>query len=90
MFVEQSIAFYKTFCGIMLPHKIGTSGLIRGLSCFDSAILEATEENYVSCVELLTTQFVQKGWISSSEKTTCVSQNRSFVAKFRSGEVTED
>ena len=88
-FVEQSIAFYKAFCGILLSHKIVTSGLIRGLSCFDSAvILEATEENYISCVELLTTHFVQKGWISSSEKTTSVSQYRSLVAKFRPSEVT--
>ena len=88
-FVEQSIAFYKTFCGILLSHKNVTSGLIRGLSCFDSAvILEATEENYSSCIELLTTHFVEKGWISSSEKTTSVSQYRSLVAKFGSSEVT--
>ena len=88
-FVERSIAFYNTFCGILLSHKIVTSGFIRGLSCFDSAvILEATEENYISCIELLTTHFVEKGWISSSEKTTSVSQYRSLVAKFRSSEAT--
>ena len=73
----------------MRSHKIVTSGLIRGLSCFDFAvILESTEENYISCIELLTTHIVQKGWISSSEKTTKVSQYRFLVAKFRSSDVT--
>ena len=37
-FIDQSIAFYKAFCRILLQHKIVKSDLIRRLSCFDSAM----------------------------------------------------
>ena len=88
-FFEQTISFYKSFCGILLSHEIVKSNLIRGLACFDSAvILHGTEDQYKTAVENLTSHFVGIGWMSSSEKTKAVSQYRSFVAKFSACGVT--
>ena len=57
-FVEQTILFCKSFCGILLSHEIIKSYLIRGLSCLASAVIPGTEGQYVSAVECLRTQFV--------------------------------
>ena len=83
-FVEQTISFCKAFCAILLSHEINKSSLVRGLACFDSAvILHGTEDQYVAAVENLTSHFVSVGWLTSSEKTTTISRYRSFVTKFR-------
>ena len=83
-FVDQTISFCKSLCGILLSHEILKSSLERGLACFDSAvILHGTEEQYTAAVESLTAHFVGAGWITASEKTKAVSQNRSFVTKLR-------
>ena len=88
-FIEQTISFCKSFCGILLSHEIVKSDLIRGLACFDSAvILHGTEDQYIIAVESFTSHFVDIGWMSSSEKKKAVSQYRSFVAKFRACGVT--
>ena len=49
-FVDQSYAFYKAFCRILLQHKIVKSDLIRGLSCFDSAMI-LDGERTVKCLQ---------------------------------------
>ena len=83
-FVEQTVSFCKSICGILLSHEIVKSSLVRGLSCFDSAvILHGTEEQYIAAVESLTSLFVNVGWSTSSEKTKAVSQYPSFVEKLR-------
>ena len=87
-FIEQSIAFYKAFCRILLQHKIATSDLIRGLSSFDSAMmLDVEEKNYLPSIEMLTTYFTTQSWITVSDKTKAVSQYRSLVTKFLSSQV---
>ena len=88
-FIEQTISFCKSFCGFLLSHEIVKSTLIRGLACFDSAvILHGTEDQYITAVESLTSHYVGIGWMSSSEKTKAISQYRSFVTKFRACGVT--
>ena len=82
--IDQSIAFYKTACPMLLQHEIAKSDLIRGLSCFGSAmVLDGGEDRYVSVVEQLTTYFVSRGCIIASDKTIrqAVSQYRALVAK---------
>ena len=87
-FIEQSIAFYKAFCRILLQHKIATSDLIGGLSSFDSVMmLDGEEKNYLPAIEMLTSYFSSHGRITVSDKTKAVSQYRSLVTKFRSGQV---
>ena len=87
-FVEQTISFCKSFCSILLSHEIIKSDLIRGLACFDSAvILHGSEGQYLTAVECLTTHFVSLGWVSPSEKTRAISQYRSLVSKFRESNV---
>ena len=62
-FIDQSIAFCKSFCKILLEHELVNSNLIRGLSSFDFAVMvEGPERHYVSAVEKLTTYFVNSGW----------------------------
>ena len=83
-FVDQTITFCKSLCGIILSHEIDKSSLVRGLACFDSAvILHGTEEQYTAAVENLIGHFVGTGWITASEKAKAVSQYRSFVTKLR-------
>ena len=87
-FVEQTISFFKSFCSILLSHEIIKSDLIRGLACFDSAvILHGSEGQYLTAVECLTTHFFSLGWVSPSEKTRAISQYRSLVSKFRESNV---
>ena len=87
-FIDQSIAFYKAFCRILLQHKIVKSDLIRGLTCFDSAmILDGGEDRYVSAIEQLTSHFTSHGSITASDKTKAVSQYRALVVKFRSSQI---
>ena len=82
--VEQSMAFCKSFCGVLLSHSILKSALIRGLSCFDSAVmLDGPERHYVAAIEDLTSYFVSSSLITPGDKTKCVSQYRSLVAKLR-------
>ena len=89
-FVEQTISFCKSFCAILLSHEINKSSLVRGLACFDSAvILHGTEDQYVAAAENLTSHFVSVGWLTSSKKTKTISQYRSFVTKFRACEVPQ-
>ena len=38
-FIDQSIAFCKSFCKILLKHELVNSNLIRGLSSFDFAVV---------------------------------------------------
>ena len=72
-----------------LSHEIVKPNLVRGLSCFDSAvILQGTEEQYIAALERLTSHFVNIVWSSSSEKIKAVSQYFSFVAKLRVCDVT--
>ena len=82
-FVDQTISFCKSFCGILLLHEIVKSCLVRRLACFDSAVfLHGTEEQYTCAVESLTGHIVDVG-CTTSEKTKAVSQYRSFVTKLR-------
>ena len=75
-FVEQTISFCKLFCSILLSHEIIKSDLIRGLACFDSAVIpHGSEGQYLTAVEILTTHFVSLGWMSPSDKTRAISQN---------------
>ena len=83
-FVEQTITFCKSFCGILLSQDIIKFDLVRGLSSFDSAvILDGTEEHYTSAIEYLSSHFLVKGWITVSDKAIAVSQYRAFVTKLR-------
>ena len=83
-FVEQSMAFCKSFCGVLLSHNILKSPLIRGLSSFDSAVmLDGPERHYIAAIEDLTSYFVSSSLITPGDKTKCVSQYRSLVTKFR-------
>ena len=83
-FIDQTISFCKSFCGILLSHEIIKSDLVRGLSSFDSAVvLEGSEEHYISAIEYLTSHFLVKGWITVSDKSNAVSQYRAFVTKLR-------
>ena len=87
-FVEQTILFCKSFCSILLSHKIIKSDLIRGLAFFDSVvILHGSEGQNLKAVECLTTHFVGLGWLNPSEKTRAISQYRSLVSKFRASNV---
>ena len=87
-FIDQSIAFYKAFCRILLQHKIVKSDLIRGLSCFDSAmVLDGGEDRYISAIEQLTSHFASHGSITASDKTKAISQYRALVVKFRSSQI---
>ena len=83
-FVEQSMAFCKSFCGVLLSHNILKSPLIRGLSSFDSVVmLDGPERHYIAAIEDLTSYFVSSSLITPGDKTKCVSQYRSLVTKFR-------
>ena len=83
-FIEQSMAFCKSFCSTLMSHDILKSTLLRGLSCFDHAvILDGLEQNYTVAIEDLTSYFVSTGVISAGDKTKAVSQYRSFVTKLR-------
>ena len=76
-FIEQSMAFCKSFCSILLSHDILKSTLLRGLSCSDSAvILDGMEQNYTIAFEDLTSYFVSTGVISAGDKTKDFSQYR--------------
>ena len=78
------MAFCKSFCGVLLSHGILKLSLIRGLSCFDSAVmLDGPERHYVTAIEDLTSYFVSSSLITPGDKTKCVSQYRSLVTKFR-------
>ena len=89
-FVDQSIAFCKAFCKLLLNHEIIKSDLTRGLSSFDpSVIFEGSEEHYTVSIEKLATHFVGSGWISSSDKVKVISQYRSFITKLRDGPVPD-
>ena len=89
-FIEQTIAFCKSFCGILLSHDIIKSDLVRGLASFDSAvILDGTEEHYTSAIEYLSSHFLVKGRITVSDKANAVSQYRAFVTKLRSMRVVD-
>ena len=83
-FVEQSMAFCKSFCDVLLSHSILKSPLIRCLSCFDSAVmLDGPERHYISAIEDLTSYFVSSSLITPGDKTKCVSQYRASVIKLR-------
>ena len=87
-FVDQSIAFCKAFCKLLLSHGIIKSDLARGLSSFDSSVIfEGSEQHYTVSIEKLTAHFVGCGWISSGDKVKAISQYRSFVAKLRDGPI---
>ena len=88
-FVEQTILFCKSFCSFLLSHEIIKSNLIRGLACFDSAvILHGSEVQYLKAVECLITHFVGRlGWLNPSDKTQVICQYRSFVSKFRASNI---
>ena len=89
-FVDQSIAFCKAFCKLLLCHDVIKSDLIRGLSAFDSSVMiEGPEEHYSSAIEKLSSYFSSAGWISSSDKVKIISQYRSFVTKLRAGPIPE-
>ena len=67
-FVEQSMAFCKSFCSILLSHDFLKSTLLRGLSCFDHAvILDGSEQKYTIAIEDLTSYFVSTGVISAGD-----------------------
>ena len=79
-FIEQSMAFCKSFCSALLSHDILKSTLLRGLSYFDHVvILDGLEQNYTIAIEDLTSYFVSTGVISTGDKTKAVSQYRAFV-----------
>ena len=83
-FVDQSIAFCKVFCKLLLEHEIVKSDLIKGLSSFDpSVMIEGAEEHYSVAIEKLSGYFSNAGWISASDKVRITSQYRSFVTKLR-------
>ena len=89
--IDQSSAFCKFFCKILLKHELVNSNLIRGLSSFDFAVMvEGSERHYVSAVEKRTTYFVNSGWLSPSDKVKCVSQYRSLATKLRADSVVKD
>ena len=84
-FVEQSLSFCKSFCAVLLNREIVKSELARGLSAFDYAVmLDGPEKNYLTAIQSPTSHFFSNGWISASDKTTSVSQNRSFTVKLPS------
>ena len=83
--VDQSIAFGKAFCKQLLEHEIVNSGLVKGLSAFDPAvILDGPESHYITAIEKLSSHFVSMKLITSSDKAKVTSQYRSFVVKLRS------
>ena len=83
-FVEQSMAFCKSFCGVLLSHSILKSPLIRVLSCFYNAVmLDGPERHYIAAIEDLMSHFVSSSLITPGDETKCVSQYRSFVTKLR-------
>ena len=83
-FVDQCIAFYRSFCEQLLGHDIKSSDLIRGMSCFDSSVLlDSPESHYRDCIERLVNFFSASGWISVTTKDVVVSQYRSLVTKLR-------
>ena len=83
-FVDQSIAFCKAFCKLLLSHEIIKSDLARGLSSFDpSVFFEGSEELFTASIEKLATHFVGCGWVSSSDKVKVIGQYRSFIARLR-------
>ena len=83
-FVDQCLAFYRSFCESLLSHDLKESDLIRGLSCFDpSVILDAPESHYRDCINRLVCFFADSGWISSTTKDVIISQYRSFIMKLR-------
>ena len=87
-FIDQPIAFYKAFFCILLQHKIVKSDLIRGLSCFDAAmVLDGGEDRYVPSKEQLTSHFVSHGNINARDKTKAISQYKVLVVKFRSSQI---
>ena len=89
-FIDQSISFCKAFCKLLLQHKIIGSGLIRGLSSFDPAVIfENSEKNYLTAIEKLSAHFVSSGWVTSSDKVKIISQYRAFVTKMRSSTIPE-
>ena len=83
-FVDQSIAFCKTFCKLLLGHEIIKSDLIRGLSAFDSSVMiESSEEHYAVAIEKMPAYFSNAGWVSASDKVKITSQYRSYITKLR-------
>ena len=83
-FVDQCMAFYRSFCQRLLEHDIKNSDLIRGLSCFDTSVmLDSPESHYRDCVERLASFFSESGWIPATTKSVIVSQYRSLVTKLR-------
>ena len=67
-FVDQSIAFGKALCKQLLEHENVNSGLLRGLSTFDPAvILDGPEDHYTTAIEKLSSHFVSMKLITSSD-----------------------
>ena len=90
-FVDQSIAFCKASCILLLSHEVIKSDLIKGLSSFDpSVIFEGSEEHYTASIEKLAIYFVARGCISASDKTKATNQYRSFVTKLRHCPVSDN
>ena len=84
-FVDQSIAFGKALCKQLMEHEIVNSGLVKGLSAFDPAvILDGPESHYITAIEKLSSHFVSMKLITSSDKAKVISQYRSFAIKLRS------
>ena len=90
-FVDQCITFYQSFCRILLNHDVLRSDLVRGLSCFDPAVLlDSPEKHYRDCIERLVSYFAECGWLPTTSKDLVVSQYRSFVSKIRKEKVNPD
>ena len=84
-FVDQYIAFGKALCKQLLEHEIVNSGLIRGLSAFDPAvILDGRKGHYITAIEKISSHFVSMKLITSSDKTKVISQYCTFAVKLRS------
>ena len=83
--MDHSIAFGKALCKQLLEHEIVNSGLIKGFSAFDPAvILDGPESHYITAIEELSSHFVSMKLITSSDKAKVTSHYRSFVIKLRS------
>ena len=90
-FVEQSLSFYKGLCTLLLKHSVRKYMFVRGMSNFDEAvILHGQEEDYTEELEQLCDFRVQPDWISDSIKPLVLSEDHSFVERFRSFEPDYD
>ena len=88
-FVEQALRFCENVCILLLKRKLCMSKLVRGFSIFDEAVIRFGEKvDHTHQSEMLCDFFVQQKWVSHTAKPPILSENLSFVEKFRSHDVS--